>query len=488
MSTGASYRQILRSTFVSGGASLANILLGILRLKVAAVVLGPSGVGLIGLFHQFMVTASLIIGMGVANAGTRQIALISIHGNADDTATIRRAIVWISMALSFFGGSLLWIFRKPIAGWALNDPDGGYIVAWLALGVSFSVAAGSQLAQLNGFRRINDLAQISVYSAVLSTLVGVPAIVFLGENGIIFMIVAIPMTNFLMGYFYTFRLSKFGGPLLEFKELAAQGKILIRFGGAIMIAGLFLLISQLVVRVIVQRDIGSNELGQFSAAWAISATYIGFVLGAMAADYYPRLTAVIFDKESANKVVNEQMEMALLLAGPVLIAMMAFAPWVVRVLYSEEFSPAVGVLRWQVLGDVLKVASWPLGFVLLASASGKFYVIAESIAAAIFLGFTWLAIPFFGVDSTGVAFFVMYLIYFPLVYWLTWVRVGFVCSPVNFIISVFLMSSLIFLFILSRWSQLLGAAVGLFLVMVLSVLAFYRLRNRMGGAKFEDVL
>ena len=47
----------------------------------------------------------------------------------------------------------------------------------------------------------------------------------------------------------------------------------------------------------------------------------------MGTDYYPRLTATIHDPVATNRLVNEQTEVALLLAGPVLLAMLALAPW-----------------------------------------------------------------------------------------------------------------------------------------------------------------
>ncbi len=83
-------------------------------------------------------------------------------------------------------------------------------------------------------------------------------------------------------------------------------------------------------------------------------TYIGFVLGAMGTDYYPRLTAVIHDHTSVNRIVNEQTEVALLLATPVLLAMLGLAPWVITLLYSDQFGEAVETLRWQVLGDLFE--------------------------------------------------------------------------------------------------------------------------------------
>ena len=45
------------------------------------------------------------------------------------------------------------------------------------------------------------------------------------------------------------------------------------------------------------------------------------------------------------------------IVGPVLMAMITLAPWVIHLLYAESFSPAADILRWQALGDIFKVAS-----------------------------------------------------------------------------------------------------------------------------------
>ena len=46
----ASYRRILKSSSIIGGSSVINILIGLLRTKVLAILIGPSGVGLVSLY------------------------------------------------------------------------------------------------------------------------------------------------------------------------------------------------------------------------------------------------------------------------------------------------------------------------------------------------------------------------------------------------------------------------------------------------------
>ena len=52
------------------------------------------------------------------------------------------------------------------------------------------------------------------------------------------------------------------------------------------------------------------------AAWVFGGLYVGFILQAMGADFYPRLTAVAKDNTECNRLVNEQAEVGLLIAGP----------------------------------------------------------------------------------------------------------------------------------------------------------------------------
>jgi O-antigen/teichoic acid export membrane protein len=421
-----SYRQILRSSSITGGASVINILVGLLRIKVAAVVLGPAGVGLIGLLQSLMGAASSVFALGFGAAGTRQIAEAAGRDDAVAIATVRRALFWGTLGLSLTGGLFFWAFRDVLANQVLKDSSMAGAIGWLAAGVALMIASGSQGALLNGLRRVGDLARLSVASSLLSAALGITSLWLWGERGLVVFVLAGPLASFVLGHWYVSRLPAGGAASTPVRVLAEQWKTLARLGFALMVSGVVVTVGHLVMRTLVQRELGAAALGQFQAAWTIAMTYIGFVLGAMGTDYYPRLTAAIEDHAAANALVNEQSEVALLLAGPVFLAMLGLAPWIIELLYSSEFGPAVAVLRWQVLGDVLKIVSWPLGFIILAAGDGRTYVLTESLAIGAFAGLSWIGMPLMGVEATGVAFVGMYLLYLPLVYWQARRRTGFV--------------------------------------------------------------
>ena len=478
-----SYRQILRSSSIIGGASVVNILVGLLRTKVAAMLLGPAGVGVIGLLQTLMATGSSVAALGFGTVGTRQIAEAVGEDDAAAVAAARRALFWGTLGLATLGAAGFWFLRDILAVRVLGDAAQGATVGWLAIGVGLSVATGSQWALLNGLRRIGDIAWGSVLSAVLSTVLGVMALWVWGERGVMAFVLSGPVAGFLLGHWYVSRLPRIRGARTPLTQLAAQWKTLARLGMAFMVAGLAATLGQLAVRVLIQRELGMESLGHFQAAWAISMTYVGFVLTAMGTDYYPRLTAVIRDHAAVNRLVNEQTEVALLLAGPVFIAMLGLAPWVIQLLYSSEFAEAASVLKWQVLGDVLKVASWPLGFVIVAAGAGRTFMLTESLAVAVFVVLTWLCIPWLGIKASGIAFVGMYAVLLPVVFLLARRRTGFAWQQRVVRQGVLLMVLAAAVFVASEWSQWLGAATGVLLAAALVMLALARLGHmaNLGG-------
>jgi PST family polysaccharide transporter len=166
------------------------------------------------------------------------------------------------------------------------------------------------------------------------------------------------------------------------------------------------------LRVLIIHKLGIETAGIYQASTAISLLYVGFILEAMGKDFYPTLTAAANDKTLFNSLVNNQMEVGLLLAGPGILLSIALAPLVIPFLYSSDFSSALGILRWQMLGTILRVASWPIGFIFLAKMRVRTFLWTEVVANCIHLLLIWLGLKYFGVVGTGIAFFAVYLFYF----------------------------------------------------------------------------
>src|SRR5947207_2017819 len=66
-----SYGDILKSSALIGGSAAISMVFGIIRTKVMALLLGPSGIGLIGVYNSISELARGIAGLGIKSSGVR---------------------------------------------------------------------------------------------------------------------------------------------------------------------------------------------------------------------------------------------------------------------------------------------------------------------------------------------------------------------------------------------------------------------------------
>jgi PST family polysaccharide transporter len=185
------------------------------------------------------------------------------------------------------------------------------------------------------------------------------------------------------------------------------------------------------IRVILLQKLDLAAAGYFQAAWILGGLYIAFVLDAMGADFFPRLTAVAQNNPECNRLVNEQAEVGMLLAGPGAIATLTFAPFVIHAFYSKQFGGAVGILNWICLGMTLRVVSWPMGYILVAKGRRTLFFWTEFFKNLVFVVLVWIGVGYFKLPGAGIAFFGMYVVYWTGIYFVVRQVSGFRWSWAN---------------------------------------------------------
>ena len=467
-----SHRQIFRSSAIIGGASVIKMIIGIVKVKVVALLLGPAGIGLMGLYENIMSMAAMLSGCGMASSGVRQVTASA--DDAETLAIVRRALWLGSLMLGSAGMAILWLLSEPVARLVFGDSIHASEVAWLGFGLLLTVISGSQTALLQGLRRINDLARVSIFTGLAAAPIGILVLYLLGNDGVLWFVLTAPAVNFFVVRHYAGRLPQ-SDVSYDLKAIQLQWLAMLKLGIPLMSAGLFMLATQLAVRSILFQKLGLEASGFFQAVWVISVTYVGFALNALAMDFYPRLTKAIADHGRAGKLVNEQAEMALLFIGPALIAIITLAPLVIQLLYSHSFSPAAEILRWQALGDIFKVASVPMVFIFLAKGHGGVAVGFQLLWSAIYLGVLLLGITRFGLVIAGVSFGAAYVIYYIAVVIVANRLIGFKQTMRNWLFSLLLSISAITVIFLSAQSVVAGYVIGLLATFLVSAYSLHRL-------------
>lgn len=409
------YGQILKSSALIGGSSVLNVAIGILRTKAMATILGPAGFGLAGLYGSVSDLALSIAGMGINSSGVRQIAQAVASEDttriASTTAVLRRT----SIVLGVLGAIVLVAASKPVSILTFGDARHATAISLLAIAVFFRLVSAGQGALIQGMRRIADLAKVAVLGPLLGTILGIPLVYFLREKGVVPYLIAVAAMTILTSWWYS-RKIQIETPSVTALQVGREAADLLKLGLAFMSSGLMTMGVAYAVRILVLRKAGVEATGLYQSAWTLGGVYVGFILQAMAADFYPRLTASAHDNVACNRLVNEQARVGLLLAGPGVIATLTFAPVVIALLYSAKFGAAVGVLRWICIGTMLQVITWPMGFIIVAKAKRALFFGAEFAWAVVSLGLAWICVRSFGLNGAGIAFCGSYVFHGFLIY------------------------------------------------------------------------
>lgn len=436
-----SYGQILKSSALIGSSSAINIAIGIVRTKAMAVLLGPAGFGLMGVYGAIIDLAQSIAGMGINSSGVRQIAAATGSG---DTNCIARTVVVLrrtSIVLGIVGAVLLAALSWQISDLTFGTHEHAAAVALLSLAVLFRLVSAGQGALLQGMRHISDLAKMNVLGTAFGAITSVVFVYFWHEDGVVLALIAIAGMSVVTSWWYS-RKVQVQSPVMTTAEMKEETSTLLKLGFAFMASGLFTLGAAYAVRMMVIRMVNLEAAGYYQAAWTLGGLYVGFILQAMGADFYPRLTASTDDQALCNRLVNEQTQISLLLAGPGVLATLVFAPLVASAFYSAEFHAAADLLRWICLGIALRVVSWPIGFIIIAKGEQTIFFWVELAWAVVNVGLSWLCIDSLGLTGAGIAFFLSYVFHVVLIYPIVRHLSGFHWSPTSNRISLLFLSSI----------------------------------------------
>jgi antigen flippase len=260
--------------------------------------------------------------------------------------------------------------------------------------------------------------------------VSIPLVFLFREDGILPSMITVAAIAILTSWWFSRKLHVERTSVTA-AQAASEVLALLKLGFAFMASGFLTMGAAYGVRIVVLRNGGVQAAGLYQAAWALAGMYVTFILTAMGSDFYPRLTAVAADDAECNRLVNEQAQISLLLAGPGALATLTLAPLVIDVFYSTRFAPAVAVLRWICLGMMLRVIAWPMGFIVLAKGAQKVFFWTEVAAATVHVGLAALLVSRFGLAGSGAAFFGLYVWHGAFIYTIVRHMTGFRWSAPN---------------------------------------------------------
>ncbi len=484
----SSYRQVMKATSLFGGVQVFNILISLVRSKVIALLIGPTGMGIAGLLTSTMGLINGLTNFGLERSAVKDISFANNNSDIEKvsrTISILKRLVWITITL----GVIIMLVAAPLLSeFAFGNREYTISFRWISLALLFKQLASSQLAILQGLRKLQSLAKANLLGNFLGLIITLPLYYFFRIDAIVPAIIIATFMSFIFTLYYTNQ-TNVKAVKISNKEAIKEGRSMINLGFMLSLSSMITLFVAYIIQIYISKVGGVDEVGLYTAGFLILNSYVGIIFNAMGTDYFPRLAAISEEIIKIRKAVYEQALIAVLLISPIIVIFLTFAPFIITILYSNEFLPIVGMVSWGILGMLFKAVSWSMGYVIIAKGDSKVFIKTAIGFNSILLTFNILGYYYGGLEGLGISFFIYYIIHYVSLRIITYYRYNFYFEKGFYSIFIFSILLCIAAFSLSYIPNIILKYSLMFAMIIVSTAySYYQLDKKMNIKEFISSL
>ena len=406
---------LVGTSVFNGFATIVRILSVVVLNKILAVFVGPSGYVLVG---------QLLNAIGIANSiagGAISVGVIRFTAQYEDEPfkqrDMWRAATGYSVIATLVTSLALVVFSTSLADGLFGDRS--LAVVFVALGSVMPLATlnGLLLAVLNGKEEVRAYAVQATLASVVGCGVTAAAAMRFGTVGALVALsmnvaTAAAITFALCARRNWLKVGSFFGRVSAGNVRPLLGYALMTLTSAVAAGG-----SQLLVRDRLIQDFGAGAAGNWQATFKVSEIYLTLFTATLGLYYLPRIAQMREGIELRAEILRLY-RFLLPVSAAAAILLFMLRDQLVSALFTAQFAEMADLLGWQLFGDVLKVGSWVLGFVMVGRGMVRWYVFTEVLFSASWVVLVWILIPAYGLLGAAIAFACNYAIYWLFMAWL----------------------------------------------------------------------
>lgn len=411
----SAYRGIMKATSLFGGLQVYQIVINIIRSKFIAVLLGPEGMGIMGLFQSAIDFIKAGTSFGLDQSAVRDVA--EAYGENDtDKVSFIISVIRKLVIITGIGGMVIAIILSPLLSYAAFGSI-GCTASFVALSVILLLEQikSGRLVILQGLRKYKYLSVSSAIGMTLALIVTTPLYYIFGLNGIIPALIFNSIVTLSLAVFFA-RKVNVKKVHVTITESVEAGKGMLSLGLVMCLNILLVMGCSYILKGYISHYSGVENVGLYQAGFAIVNTYVGMVFSAMNTDYYPRLATVCHDDTKSAEMINRQAEVSLLIIAPIASIALIFTPIMLELLYSDMFVLANEYVKLAMFGMMFRAISWSIGNVFIAKGESKLFSKTTVFFNLLFLLDDLIWFSLMGIPGLGYSFALNYLFHLICVY------------------------------------------------------------------------
>ncbi len=374
----STYDHVLKYTGLFGGVQGLTILMSVVRNKLVALLLGPSGTGLINMFNSITLLLNQSTNMGIPISGVKRMAELAEGGDRAAIADYAKTIRTWSVLAGLFGTLLCCSLAGVISFHTFNSYDYTLDICLLSPIVAMLAVSGGELAILRGLKQLKKVALVSVFGAFATIIVCVPVYSLLGIHGVVLSLLLCNAAVMAISIYLTVGIVPWHINIRSKRTLMDGGPML-RLGIGYILAGVFGQGAEYIIRTLIIEYSDIAQVGLYNCGYVMMVSYVSIVFVTFDADFFPRLSAASGNTVRSNNIINQQMEVCVLLISPILIMFVLAMPYVVQVLYSSEYLAAVPMSISALLFMFFQALTKPVAYLTLARGDSRMFMFTELI-------------------------------------------------------------------------------------------------------------
>jgi len=399
----------LRSGFYAALGTGARLIAALVVVKLVASSAGPEGIGRLGQFMSLMSVLAVFAGGGISSGVVKCVA--EYREDASRLSRLLAAALWYALIASCVMGAATWLFSRPIAAWLMGDAGYASLVRVLAVAQLGIAVVNYMLAVVNGFMDVRRLAVIQVAGSILAMLAALWLSRWLHLYGALLALVLGQSLWLLVAFPACWKSPYFRRGMLRMRFDREMTGRLAAFSTMTLTSALVPPLVNIAVRDHLAARFGWEQVGYWQAVSRVSDAYLLFLVTAITVHYLPRLAST---KGKAALVAEFRQAYRFLLPVVVAIAAVVYLMRepITRVLFSADFTAGANDLYGpQLVGDVFKIASFVLAYLMLAKSMTRLFIVSEIVFGVTYFLLVCAFTTTFGVIGAMYAFAANYALY-----------------------------------------------------------------------------
>ena len=400
------YKDIAKTNLIFGGVKLLQVIVNILKTKIVAVFLGPIGVGIQIMLINAITTFYQFANLGIAQSTVRE---LSVSQEDNKKRKIVKAVRFITVLLGIISSIIFFICAPLFSEMLFGKDTFAWMLRIVSVSLFFESISNTEIAILQGLRRIKALSIASLISSILVLIISIPLYYYWKDKAIPYVLAfGYALTTII---YVIFRNKYKYSNKMPYKELIDTSKPIFSLGFALMASNGVMSIFALLTSTFIYRIGSSEDLGLFSAASTCTYSAINILVAILAADYFPRLSSVISNLDEAKELVNKQIDLLLAILTPIVGFIIIFPSLFLNLLYSSKFDSASDAVQLMALSLFFRIIWHCFSYIILAKGDKKIYFFVDAcFGNGIFMLLNLFGFWLFGLSGIAVSFIVASII------------------------------------------------------------------------------